>query len=584
MEMKLFNLLSRMALTVLFSMFCFVSTYSKTLYGKIVYEYGGIDGNHWKMYIRYDDNFDSSNSAIFSLESDPLEIYNVYQSHDECKVNTVIIESSVKDYKVRTMSHWFYRFSNLKKIIGLQYLDTSKLMTAESTFEDCTRLDTLDLSKINMPQKSAKRMFRGCKLLKMVDLSGWKVASWNVDMTQMFEDCDRLKTIICENEWKQGDGKYGNSTFMFNNCTSLKGVMSYNSDKTGMEYANPETGYFSYPEEIKEIYIKDYTWPYDFEPGDYEVTAMPKRIVKSATVSFVLFNRSLDPYEGSTGDNIGIRFQVELEDGYKFASGAKAYIERNGEVLSQDSTINMDADNKKCFEWRYKVPGPYDNGVYIRKAKVSGLARYTPVIGRRLKFPASAAGAKGMFMPNADAKEQFSKSFDCGIESILWFESDAPLKEAYSGTTIRENNYRSASKDKYYVAKIYLETPANFYPHKKTVFEVDGKQIATYDSHEEAEQNMDYSVAGNCCAVVTDGFQGIPYAYLLYSYGKACELGDVNHDGNITMADANAVVNYYLAADKPSNFNEEAANVNGDGGVTMADANQIVNIFLSGGQ
>ena len=56
--------------------------------------------------------------------------------------------------------------------------------------------------------------------------------------------------------------------------------------------------------------------------------------------------------------------------------------------------------------------------------------------------------------------------------------------------------------------------------------------------------------------------------------------GDVNHDGSITMADANMVVNYFLATDKPEDFNVEAADVNGDGDITMADANQIVNMFL----
>lgn len=61
-------------------------------------------------------------------------------------------------------------------------------------------------------------------------------------------------------------------------------------------------------------------------------------------------------------------------------------------------------------------------------------------------------------------------------------------------------------------------------------------------------------------------------------------LGDVNGDGNITMADANAVVNYFLALDKSgiTNFNEKAADVNGDDGITMADANAIVNMFLGG--
>ena len=65
-------------------------------------------------------------------------------------------------------------------------------------------------------------------------------------------------------------------------------------------------------------------------------------------------------------------------------------------------------------------------------------------------------------------------------------------------------------------------------------------------------------------------------------------VGDVNNDGAVTMADANAVVNYFLATDKPSSFDVDNANVNGDTdnngkpAITMADANQIVNMFLGG--
>ena len=67
-------------------------------------------------------------------------------------------------------------------------------------------------------------------------------------------------------------------------------------------------------------------------------------------------------------------------------------------------------------------------------------------------------------------------------------------------------------------------------------------------------------------------------------------LGDVNGDGSVTMADANLVVNYFLAADKDSikSFDKYKANINGDlddagkPSITMADANAIVNMFLKG--
>jgi len=61
--------------------------------------------------------------------------------------------------------------------------------------------------------------------------------------------------------------------------------------------------------------------------------------------------------------------------------------------------------------------------------------------------------------------------------------------------------------------------------------------------------------------------------------------GDVNNDGSVTMADANMVVNYFLATDKNSisGFNKEAGDVNNDGDISMADANAIVNLFLGTG-
>ena len=61
-------------------------------------------------------------------------------------------------------------------------------------------------------------------------------------------------------------------------------------------------------------------------------------------------------------------------------------------------------------------------------------------------------------------------------------------------------------------------------------------------------------------------------------------LSDCNGDDAVTMADANAIVNYFLATDKPEDFDTTAADVNKDGSVTMADANQVVNMFLGGGQ
>jgi hypothetical protein len=57
-------------------------------------------------------------------------------------------------------------------------------------------------------------------------------------------------------------------------------------------------------------------------------------------------------------------------------------------------------------------------------------------------------------------------------------------------------------------------------------------------------------------------------------------LGDANGDGNVTITDAVAVVNYILG-NPSSNFKFKAANVNRDSGISITDAVGIVNIILN---
>ena len=63
-------------------------------------------------------------------------------------------------------------------------------------------------------------------------------------MSWMFHNCESLTSIFCNKDWNGGynvDGDY-----MFENCTKLKGTNTwFNANKTGIEMANPTTGYFT---------------------------------------------------------------------------------------------------------------------------------------------------------------------------------------------------------------------------------------------------------------------------------------------------------------------------------------------------
>ena len=58
-------------------------------------------------------------------------------------------------------------------------------------------------------------------------------------MNSMFSGCSSLTTIFSNDEWN-----CDMSDRMFYECRALKGVISYNGNKTDCNYANPTSGYF----------------------------------------------------------------------------------------------------------------------------------------------------------------------------------------------------------------------------------------------------------------------------------------------------------------------------------------------------
>ena len=59
------------------------------------------------------------------------------------------------------------------------------------------------------------------------------------------------------------------------------------------------------------------------------------------------------------------------------------------------------------------------------------------------------------------------------------------------------------------------------------------------------------------------------------------ELGDVNHDHSVSIADVTALIDYLLGGDNGACL--ICADVNGVGGVTIADVTALIDKLLSGG-
>ena len=118
-------------------------------------------------------------------------------SHRDTEV--VIIDESFKDVRPYRCAGWFQAHEKLKKIVGLEYLNTS----------ECVAFD---------------RMFDGCPLLTTLDLSTFDTSKAQICM-MMFQSCSNLKTIYVSEKWNTKD-KVTNpyrSEYMFIKCYKLVG-------------------------------------------------------------------------------------------------------------------------------------------------------------------------------------------------------------------------------------------------------------------------------------------------------------------------------------------------------------------------
>ena len=118
----------------------------------------------------------------------------------------------------------------------------------------------------------------------------------------------------------------------------------------------------------------------------------------------------------------------------------------------------------------------------------------------------------------------------------------------------------------------------------------EGKEVCDMKLHPDSANVIEFTLeAGDADKVFTfqkySGTGNILINSIEITPASDVVMGDVNGDQAVTMADANAIVNYYLAEDKTTvnGFDAQAANVNGDDDITMADANAVVNMYLNSG-
>ncbi len=149
---------------------------------------------------------------------------------------------NVSNFNTENVTDMFSMFSLCSSLISLDVsnFNTENVTDMTYMFYNCSGLTSLNVSNFNTENVTDMfSMFQNCSKLTSFDVSNFDTKNVKY-MFDMFNGCSDLTTIYCNDTWS-----CSSSANMFKDCTSLKGAISYDENKTDVTYANPTTGYFT---------------------------------------------------------------------------------------------------------------------------------------------------------------------------------------------------------------------------------------------------------------------------------------------------------------------------------------------------
>ncbi|UQS82325.1 BspA family leucine-rich repeat surface protein [Bombilactobacillus folatiphilus] len=127
---------------------------------------------------------------------DGNEFKGITNDYHVTKITKIVLDQGVVANEDSSLL--FANLYNLKQIIGLENLDTSKVTDMSEMFDGST-LTSLDLSSLDTSNVTDMLfMFQGCKNLQNVNVSSFNTANV-ADVTAMFMDCISLKELDLNN-------------------------------------------------------------------------------------------------------------------------------------------------------------------------------------------------------------------------------------------------------------------------------------------------------------------------------------------------------------------------------------------------
>jgi len=178
-------------------------------------------------------NFDTSNVTDMSLMFSSFETEMSFTNLD------------VSNFDTSNVTTMYSMFANCSRLTSLDVsnFDTSNVTTMSEMFAYCSSLTRLDVSNFDTNNVTdMSYMFQKCSSLTSIDISAFDTRNVK-EVHFMFAYCSGLITIYSNNDLKTNI--ISSSNDMFRDCTSLVGAVPFDSTKTSISMANPDTGYFT---------------------------------------------------------------------------------------------------------------------------------------------------------------------------------------------------------------------------------------------------------------------------------------------------------------------------------------------------
>ena len=174
------------------------------------------------------------------------KVENMFGMFFRCENLSSLVISNFNTANVTDMSCMFQYCKNLSSL-DIPKFNTAKVTDMSYMFHMCQKLTELNLSNFKTEKvKNMSNMFSYCNMLEKLNLSNFNTANVT-NMSGMFYGCSTLQTIYVSDDFVvTGITNEDYKKDLFTGCKVLKGALTeYDANKTGSEYANYKTGYFT---------------------------------------------------------------------------------------------------------------------------------------------------------------------------------------------------------------------------------------------------------------------------------------------------------------------------------------------------